>query len=144
MFCVSQSLRVYSLSRSCGHEPVSRSPCTLLKLDFLTNAMHLLYALVRKSSFSKAQGLRETGSRCSVSLNLSECLPCPGAVARCSVASAPKSSQQCPSSTSTGQCASVASVCSPSTVRPPPGPTASTTTPLRTGAGTGPAAVMGQ
>ena len=36
--------------------PVSRSPCALLKLDFLTNAMHLLYALVRKSSFSKAQG----------------------------------------------------------------------------------------
>ena len=28
----------------------------VLKLDFLTNAMHLLYALVRKSSFSKAQG----------------------------------------------------------------------------------------
>ena len=43
-------------------EPVSRSHCALLKLDFLTNAMHLLYALVRKSSFSKAQGLRETGS----------------------------------------------------------------------------------
>ena len=36
--------------------PVSRSPCALLKLDFLTNAMHLLYAPVRKSSFSKAQG----------------------------------------------------------------------------------------
>ena len=36
--------------------PVSRSPCALLKLDVLTNAMHLLYALVRKSSFSKAQG----------------------------------------------------------------------------------------
>ena len=29
---------------------------TKVKLDFLTNAMHLLYALVRKSSFSKAQG----------------------------------------------------------------------------------------
>ena len=37
------------------------NPCALLKLDFLTNAMHLLYALVRKSSFSKAQELRETG-----------------------------------------------------------------------------------
>ena len=37
-------------------EPVSQRPCALLKLDFLTNAMHFLYALVRKSSFSKAQG----------------------------------------------------------------------------------------
>ena len=37
-------------------EPVSRSPCALLKLDFLTNAMHLFYALVRKSNFSNAQG----------------------------------------------------------------------------------------
>ena len=36
--------------------PVSRRPCALLQLDFLTNAMHLLYALVRKSNFSKAQG----------------------------------------------------------------------------------------
>ena len=35
--------------------PVSRSPCALLKQDFLTNAMHLLYALVRTSSFCKAQ-----------------------------------------------------------------------------------------
>ena len=31
-------------------------PCALLKLEYLTNAMHLLYALVRKSSFSMAQG----------------------------------------------------------------------------------------
>ena len=42
--------------------PLSRSPCALLKLDFLTNAMHLLYVLVGKSSFSEAQGLRETSS----------------------------------------------------------------------------------
>ena len=42
-----------------GHRvqgPVSRSSRASLKLDFLTNAMHLLYALVRKSSFSEAQG----------------------------------------------------------------------------------------
>ena len=37
-------------------EPISRSPCALLKVHFLTNAMHLLYALVGKCSFSKAQG----------------------------------------------------------------------------------------
>ena len=43
-------------------------PCALLKLDFLTDAMHLLYALVRQSSFSKAQGLRETGSWCTTVL----------------------------------------------------------------------------
>ena len=46
-------------------EPVSRSPCALLKLDDLTSkcicCMHLS-AKLRKSSFSKAQGLRETGS----------------------------------------------------------------------------------
>ena len=34
--------------------PVSWSPCALLKLDFLTNAMHLLCALVGKSSWRKA------------------------------------------------------------------------------------------
>ena len=45
-----------SLCELVTQGPVSRSPCALLKLDFLTNAMHLLYALVRKSSFSKAQG----------------------------------------------------------------------------------------
>ena len=37
-----------------------RSPCAALKMDFLTKRMHLLYALVRKSSFSAR--LRETGS----------------------------------------------------------------------------------
>ena len=36
-------------------------PCALLKLDFLTSAYNKCMALVRKSSFSKAQGLRETG-----------------------------------------------------------------------------------
>ena len=38
-------------------------PCALLKLDFLTSAYNKCMALVRKSSFSKAQGLRETGPR---------------------------------------------------------------------------------
>ena len=38
-------------------------PCALLKLDFLTSEFNKCTALVRKSSFSKAQGqgLRETG-----------------------------------------------------------------------------------
>ena len=36
-------------------------PCALLKLDFLTSAYNKCMALVRKSSFSKAQWLRETG-----------------------------------------------------------------------------------
>ena len=36
-------------------------PCALLKLDFLTGAYNKCIALVRKSSFSKAQGLHETG-----------------------------------------------------------------------------------
>ena len=36
-------------------------PCALLKLDFLNSAYDKCIALVRKSSFSKAQGLRETG-----------------------------------------------------------------------------------
>ena len=36
-------------------------PCALLKLDFLTSAYNKCMALVRKSSFSKAQKLRETG-----------------------------------------------------------------------------------
>ena len=36
-------------------------PCALLKLDFLTSAYNKCMTLVRKSSFSKAQGLRETG-----------------------------------------------------------------------------------
>ena len=36
--------------------PVSLSWFALLKLDFFTSAMHLLYALVRKSSFSKTKG----------------------------------------------------------------------------------------
>ena len=44
-----------SHSMCCHLGPVSLSPCALLKLDFLTNVMHLLYALVRKSSFSMAQ-----------------------------------------------------------------------------------------
>ena len=36
-------------------------PCALLKLDFLTSAYDKCIALVRKSSFSKAQGLHKTG-----------------------------------------------------------------------------------
>ena len=47
-------------------EPVSRSPCALLKLDFLSLAdqcIQQMHWLIRSSSFSKAQGLRETGSR---------------------------------------------------------------------------------
>ena len=32
-------------------------PCAILKLDFLTSAYNKCIALVRKSSFSKAQGL---------------------------------------------------------------------------------------
>ena len=35
-------------------------PCVLLKLDFLTNECILLPALVKKSSFSKAQGFMKT------------------------------------------------------------------------------------
>ena len=38
-------------------------PCALLKLDFLTSEYNKCIALVRKSSFSNAQGLHETGSR---------------------------------------------------------------------------------
>ena len=45
----------YCTSKLFPQWPVSRSSCALLKLNFLTNAIHLLYALVRKSSFSKAQ-----------------------------------------------------------------------------------------
>ena len=37
-------------------------PCALLKLDFLTSAYKKMHPLVRSSSFSAAQGLRETGS----------------------------------------------------------------------------------
>ena len=36
-------------------------PCALLKLDFLTGAYNKCIALVRKSSFSKAQGIHVTG-----------------------------------------------------------------------------------
>ena len=36
-------------------------PCALLRLDFLTSAYNKCIALVRKSSFSKAQGLHKTG-----------------------------------------------------------------------------------
>ena len=35
---------------------VNWSHCSLLKLGFLTNSMHLLYALVKRCSFSKARG----------------------------------------------------------------------------------------
>ena len=45
----------FVLQTNDAQESVSRSSCALLKLDFLTNTMHLVYALVRKSSFSKAQ-----------------------------------------------------------------------------------------
>ena len=39
-------------------------PCALLKLDFLTSAcIQQMHVLVRKSSFSKAQGLHNTGHR---------------------------------------------------------------------------------
>ena len=38
--------RFVQIDDTIDQEPVSRSPCALLKLDFLTNAMHLLYALV--------------------------------------------------------------------------------------------------
>ena len=41
-------------------------PCAVLKLDFLPGASNKCIALVRKCSFSKAQGLRETGPRTTV------------------------------------------------------------------------------
>ena len=63
-------------------EPVSRSPCALLKLDDLTNqcicCMHWS-AKLGKSSFSKAQGLRETGSCTHNAMThswLNSCLKC--------------------------------------------------------------------
>ena len=37
-------------------------PFALLKLDFMTSAYNKCIVLVRKFSFSKAQGLRETDS----------------------------------------------------------------------------------
>ena len=43
-------------------------PRTLLKLDFLTSARNKCIAFVRKSSFSEARGLRETGARSAVDL----------------------------------------------------------------------------
>ena len=55
-----------SLLMNCCQEPVSRSPCALLKLDFPSLAdkcIQQMHWLVRSSSFSKAQGLRETGPR---------------------------------------------------------------------------------
>ena len=45
-------------------------PCALLKLNFLTSAYNKCIALHRKSSFSKAQGLHETGP---MSLSKSNC-----------------------------------------------------------------------
>ena len=40
-------------------------PCALLWLDFLTSAGNkFLHSLVRKSSFSTAKGLHETGTSC--------------------------------------------------------------------------------
>ena len=41
-------------------------PCAILKLDFPTTFTQQMHSLVRKSSFSKAQGLHETGPWCYV------------------------------------------------------------------------------
>ena len=49
--------RVYVYTPGTGF----MKPCALLKLGFLTSAYNKCIALVRKSSFSKAQGLYETG-----------------------------------------------------------------------------------
>ena len=49
----------YTLALGAGFT----KPCALLKLNFLTSAYNKCIGLVRKSSFSKAQGLREIGPR---------------------------------------------------------------------------------